>query len=134
MLKGPVQHDGGNGIETTGDFSTTASDPMADGSPSRDELVRYIRLKLIADGLSPWRADWGSEGPLERGVELLLGNLQERVQLVGHLRCPVDKRIEQFLDRHFAPLKLARPLRLPDRTLVLNHEAVSYTHLRAHET
>ena len=110
--------------------------------PTRESLVRYIRLKLIADGLmAPLTASTGSVDAaaaipsagtvaeetwsLERDIERLLGSLNERVQLVGDLKCPVDQRIEAFLQRHFAPLGLTPPLRLPGRTLVLNREGLA---------
>jgi hypothetical protein len=118
--------------------------------PSRTELARYIRLKLIADGLVPPATDaagllgpslglgiagrgTGAAAPppvalpasLEQDVERLLGGLCERVQSAGDLKCPVDQRIESFLEQHFAPLCLSRPLRLPARTLVLNRAGLA---------
>jgi hypothetical protein len=98
---------------------------MPDSAASRAELVQYIRLKLIADGLTPWRPQWGAEGDLQAGAERLLGTLQERVRLLGDVRCPADARIERFLNEHFGPLGLAQPLRLPSRTLTLNREGIA---------
>lgn len=121
MLFGPVDTSEGEAHAE----SLAMEETVTVRTSRRESLVRYIRLKLIADGLATWRADWSEEGTLERGIERLLGNLQERVRLIGDVRCPVDQRIESFLDAHFATLGLAQPLRLPSRTLVLNREGLA---------
>jgi hypothetical protein len=129
---------GSSGVVTeAGDSSASA-----DHRSGREALVRYIRLKLIADGLiavtsAPAAADvangamgatttgGGLSWPLEQDIERLLGGLNERVRLVGEFKCPVDQRIESFLQQHFAPLGLPQPLRLPARTLVLNRAGLA---------
>ncbi|MDP6719984.1 MAG: hypothetical protein QGF59_15090, partial [Pirellulaceae bacterium] len=68
----------------------------------RDRLLRYINLQLIANG-------W--PGVLEEGeaefVQVARGFLdryrEQARQLQGE-RCPVDARIEAFLQTHFADL------------------------------
>lgn len=98
---------------------------MTWNTPPREALVRYIRWKLIADGLSSWRSAKGVEGELEGGIEHLLGNLQERVRLLGDVRCPADQRIESFLQSYFQAYGWERPLRIPPRTLVLNRPGLA---------
>ena len=88
----------------------------------RDRLLRYINLQLIANG-------W--PGVLEEGeaefVQVARGFLdryrEQARQLQGE-RCPVDARIEAFLQTHFADLDLDFELRLPGQTFVLDRHGI----------
>lgn len=89
----------------------------------RDRLLRYINLQLIVGG-------W--PGVLEEGeaefVQIARGLLDRHRELARQLqdeRCPVDARIEAFLQTHFAELKLDFELRLPGQTFVLDHHGVA---------
>lgn len=89
----------------------------------RDRLLRYINLQLIANG-------W--PGVLEEGeaefVQIARGLLDRHRELARRFateRCPVDARIESFLQNHFADSKLGFELRLPDRTFVLDRHGIA---------
>jgi phosphoenolpyruvate carboxykinase (diphosphate) len=78
------------------------------------ELIRYINLKLAALGqpASERTADaaWSEiAGPLLR-------NYYQKNQLLGSRLCPVDARIQTFLDAYLD----GRAPRLPSQTLVLD--------------
>ncbi len=82
------------------------------------ELSRYVSLKLVALG------EPVSAGALDVDfVELtrpLLRNHFEKSQLLGWPLCPVDQRIQSYLDRYLSDVSPSGAARLPQRTLVLD--------------
>ena len=89
----------------------------------RERVIRYIVLKLIAMGLPhPDTPDFAKQS---LDAERLLGSYHQRLKRLDEVRSPVDARIESFLDGHFAGLKLAAPLRLPDSTLILDRHGIA---------
>ena len=71
------------------------------------ELIRYINLKLAALGQPA--SQTGIAGPLLR-------NYHQKNQLLGDRLCPVDARIQTFLDSYLDGCAA----RLPSQTLVLD--------------
>src|SRR5215472_7250609 len=53
------------------------------------------------------------------GVGGLLEIYHEQKRLLRNYRCPVDRRIEAFLQSHLADLDLTWSIKLPDHTLIL---------------
>ena len=66
----------------------------------RLELLRYLNLKLAANGLPVSRAAGGTE--LVSLAAGLITNFREKTRLLYNHRCPVDDRIEAFLNSYFA--------------------------------
>ncbi|MCA8999033.1 MAG: hypothetical protein KDA80_18680, partial [Planctomycetaceae bacterium] len=95
-----------------------------DCAAARRELLRYVNLKLAANGL-PVSAD--SEGEqLVRLASGLLANFREKTRrLAGYHLSPVDGRIESFLNRHFSDLQLANPLKLPPTSMTLDRHGIA---------
>lgn len=89
----------------------------------RKELLRYINLKLAANGLPIVQAAGGTE--LVSLASGLLTNFREKTRLLDDHRCPIDERIEAYLNNHFADLKLEQPLRVPGRALVLDRHGLA---------
>ena len=89
----------------------------------RDDLIRYIVLKLIANGLPHPKLPTERAGSLD--PEQLIGTYHERLKLMDSVHCPADQRIEGFLARHLADCELSDPLRLPDRTVILDQHGVA---------
>jgi len=90
----------------------------------RSELLRYINLKLAANGLPIAPSAGGAE--LVHLASGLLANFQEKTRLLeARQHCPVDTRIEQFLNRHFQDLKLQEPVRLPGPSLILDRHGIA---------
>jgi hypothetical protein len=88
------------------------------------ELLRYVNLKLAALGLPI--------APAAGGVELvdlasgLLANMREQTRLGnGEHRCPADRRIEAYLNRHFQDLPGVPQFRLPGNTLILDRHGIA---------
>ena len=95
----------------------------ADRSLERKELLGYINLKLAANGLPVAEAAGGIE--LVKLASGLLTNFREKTRLLDAVRCPVDRRIETFLNEHFADQNLSQPLRVPGRALVLDRHGLA---------
>ncbi|HSU68016.1 MAG TPA: hypothetical protein VLJ39_14160, partial [Tepidisphaeraceae bacterium] len=92
---------------------------------------REVNLELVVHGLP---AVDGDDADFSALADRLLDGFRERMRLLGEHRCPADERIDAFLQSHFAELKLGAPLRLPDRTLVLDRHGIARElSLPAHE-
>ncbi|WP_437224344.1 hypothetical protein SH661x_003589 [Planctomicrobium sp. SH661] len=90
----------------------------------RAELLRYVNLKLAANGLPIAPSAGGKE--LVELASGLLANFQEKTRLLeAKQHCPVDTRIERFLNSHFFDLNLDRPIRLPGPSLILDRHGIA---------
>jgi hypothetical protein len=89
----------------------------------RTELLRYINLKLAVNGLPTSHAAGGDE--LVSLASGLLTNFREKTRLLDDHRCPIDARIEAFLNEHFADTNLSEPLRVPGRAMVLDRHGLA---------
>jgi hypothetical protein len=92
-------------------------------SRERKELLGYINLKLAANGLPVVQAAGGTE--LVSLASGLLTNFREKIRLLDDHRCPVDERIETYLNEHFADQNLTEPLRVPGRAMVLDRHGLA---------
>ncbi len=89
----------------------------------RDALIRYANLKLAALGyaIAPGEA----EQDFFELIQPLLRNYENKDRLLrGHL-CPVDTRIQQFLDDYVHPACPGGAAHLPSRTLVLDRPGLA---------
>ena len=90
----------------------------------RAELLRYINLKLASHGQPIAEAAGGVE--LVDLAHGLLANFDEKTRLLENYRCPADRRIEQFLNDHFADVLAGQPpLSLPGRTMILDRHGLA---------
>ena len=90
----------------------------------RERMLSYVNLKLAAHGLPTAPAAGGTE--LVELAAGLLANFREKTRLLErHQRCPVDARIEDFLNSHFADLNPSEPLRLPGKSVILDRHGVA---------
>src|SRR4051812_29525112 len=80
----------------------------------REQLVRYINIKLAALGASPV-GDQAQTDFMEVAHDLLAAHREYRRLLDDYL-CPADARIQAFLDEHLAGQSLNGPVRLPSET------------------
>lgn len=93
---------------------------MSNRSSDSNELIRYINLKLTALG-QPAHYDAADREFLEITKPLLRNYQQKDLLLAGRL-CPVDTRIQAFLDEYLAPWGAAR---LPNGTFVLDRPGMA---------
>ncbi|WP_028972528.1 hypothetical protein [Spirochaeta cellobiosiphila] len=83
----------------------------------RERIIRYINLKLAALGLPPYTKA-GSED-LEIAHDLIEG-FREKNNLLSEYLCPVDQRIQDFLNEYLDDAEEDTVPRLPSNTLVLD--------------
>ena len=87
------------------------------------ELDRYITLKLTALGLKAPLAT--SDPAFLRIAGPLLRNIHQKDQLLAHRLCPVDARIQPYLDTHLAGVCPGGVPRLPSRTFAVDVTGLS---------
>ncbi|MEO8660272.1 MAG: hypothetical protein ABI693_17520 [Bryobacteraceae bacterium] len=82
------------------------------------ELIRYINLKLAA--LNQPTSDSAADPYFLELAGPLLRNYHEKDRILGDHHCPVDARIQSFLDSYLAPVCPTGAPRLPVNTFVLD--------------
>ena len=83
----------------------------------RERTLRYINLKLASMGL-PYNS---STDVMD--IEIahdLIENFKEKNRLLSSYLCPVDKRIQDFINRYLADLTMENPPELPKNSLILD--------------
>jgi len=93
------------------------------GPREREQLVRYINIKLAALGM-PVAGDGVDTSFMEVAGDLL-AHFREYSRLLEGYLCPADQRIQNFLDDHLAGLSLNGPVRLPGRTLIADRHGIA---------
>jgi len=88
----------------------------------RQDLVGFIALKLIAAG-QPVPESLRLSDPL--GAERILRNYHQRLKQLGDSRCPVDRRIEAFLQSACEGIPGSDELILPKSTFVLDRHGIA---------
>jgi hypothetical protein len=89
---------------------------------SRQNQLRQVNFKLIAQGLTPFEDGDGEFTGIARNF---LEGFREKARLLSEYRCPADRRIEDYLQAHFADLALPWKPRLPAPTLVLDEAGLA---------
>lgn len=95
---------------------------LRDSRQNRQQIVNYIALKLIANG-QPVPSSLVAKDTL--GAERILRTVHQRLKQIETARCAVDKRIEDFLNRHFAAVTGGDRLQLPETSLVLDRHGLA---------
>jgi len=103
-----------------------------DGTPapmSRKYMIRYIAVKLAGlakEVILPQELDPDGSLHLQGTMELLSGSddllkhHRQMRRLLHDYQCPVDNRIQQFLDKALGGFDLNGPIKLPNRTFILD--------------
>ncbi|MBB6482575.1 hypothetical protein HNR50_004276, partial [Spirochaeta isovalerica] len=89
----------------------------ADDPAQRERILRYINLKLASMGL-PY-SDITDVTDIDIAHDLI-ENYKEKNRLLSTYLCPVDQRIQNFLERYLEDLKLDSTPELPKDTLILD--------------
>lgn len=88
-----------------------------DDPVQRERILRYINLKLASMGL-PY-SDVTDANDVELAHDLI-ENFKEKNRLLATYLCPVDRRIQDFLDSYLKDLPLKDKITLPTETLILD--------------
>jgi phosphoenolpyruvate carboxykinase (diphosphate) len=89
---------------------------------ARQRLRRQVNFKLIGQGLDPVE---NGDAEFTGIATNFLEGFREKARLLSEHRCPADKRIEDYLQAHFADLNLPWKPRLPAATLVLDEAGLA---------
>ncbi|MBL8819444.1 MAG: hypothetical protein JNL58_25655 [Planctomyces sp.] len=89
---------------------------------ARESVLRYINLKLLANGL-PVPKKYEDTDRL--GAPRLLNTFHQRLKRLDSFHCPVDVRVESFLQKHFDRVRGCSALKLPDLTLILDRHGIA---------
>ncbi len=95
----------------------------SDIASMRPQLLQYINLQLIASGL-PDATDT-LDIQFAEMAHGLLDKHRAQSRLLSDHRCPVDARIETFLENYFADLNLSEAVRLPHHTLIVDRHGMA---------
>ncbi len=101
----------------------TSQMPNVRSEERHDELFRYINLKLAALG-QPFSQSTADRNALDIAGPLLR-NYYRKDQLLGHLLCPADARIQAFLDVYLRDVMPDGAPRLPGNTFVLDRPGLA---------
>lgn len=101
----------------------TPQAPNVSSEEHRQELYRYINLKLAALG-QPFSRTTADLHALEIAGPLLR-NYYQKDQLLGYRLCPADARIQSFLDAYLSDVMPNGAPHLPGNTFVLDRPGLA---------
>ena len=88
-----------------------------------DKLIQYINLKLAALG-QPVYGNVSDSEFLEI-AEPLVSNYQAKGRILSNFLCPVDRRIQDFMDAYLKDVPEAPSTRLPSNTFILDRHGLA---------
>jgi hypothetical protein len=106
-------------IEQALGLGAKPQDPEAE----RQRLQLYINLKLFSTGQPS--AHHAGDHEFMSIAQDLLKSYREKNRLLTQYQCPVDQRIQQFLDSYLEGLGADAKVRLPSNSLVLDRYGVA---------
>lgn len=83
----------------------------------------YINFKLSFLGFPTSSSEEHSQ--FLKMAQPFLRSHQEKNRHIGHLLCPADQRIQNFLNDYFKDLNTKQPIHLPAQTFVLDHPGLA---------
>lgn len=101
--------------------SAQSSSPLS--AEERQKLQLYINLKLVSSGQPPC-----GTGETARFIDIahdLLLSYREKNRLLSAYHCPVDRRIQDFLNRYLQDLELDRVPTLPFQSFILDRHGLA---------
>ncbi len=97
----------------------------ASQSPDPEEILPVIRLKMMATGLEPPAN--GHLPDFSAHTADLIRKIQEKFRSYPQPLCPLDSRIQAFLDANFGEVSLPGKLELPLKTLHMDFHGLART-------
>ncbi|MDB5051369.1 MAG: hypothetical protein JWO30_4440 [Fibrobacteres bacterium] len=112
-------------MNTTHSRTRLGFDQGASVAPDSEKILPVIRLKMMATGLE---LPVNGHGPdFMAHTADLIRKLQEKFRGYPQPLCPLDARLQAFLDMHFADTPLPGRLDLPLRTLHMDFHGLART-------
>ena len=100
---------------------TCAAAPLS--ADERQKLQLYINLKLVSSGQPS--CGTGETAQFVESAHDLLQSYREKNRLLADHHCPVDRRIQAFLDRYLKDLGLDAIPRLPVQSFILDRHGLA---------
>lgn len=96
----------------------------------RREMIEYINLQLSALGQPVFQDNAESEVKLANAKFMdltkdLVNSYREKTRLLGQHLCPVDQRIQDFIDDYFKDVKSPEQCKLPTESLILSQKGLA---------
>lgn len=99
----------------------------------KNDMILYINLKLIAMGQPGFEGSKTTENIEFRQrnkrllglAENLIKNYRERTKYLIDELCPVDRRIQNFIDTYLNDIRLTKQTRIPAASLVLDQKGMA---------
>lgn len=91
--------------------------------PKLKEVLPIIQLKLMATGLEPY-PDAEQQDFIDHSSDLIR-KIQSKFRAMPDPLCPVDQRIQNWLDKHFRDYEAPGRLHLPTRTLHMDFHGLA---------
>ncbi len=112
-------------MNTTHSRTRLGFDQGASVAPDSGKILPVIRLKMMATGLE---LPPNGHGPdFMAHTADLIRKIQEKFRAYPQPLCPLDARLQDFLDRHFAETELPGKLDLPLQTLHMDFHGLART-------
>ena len=103
----------------------------ASQAPDPDEILPVIRLKMLATGLeipTPHQEQIHDPAPdFTAHTADLIRKIQEKYRSYPQPFCPLDSRIQSFLEKHFTEVSLPGKLEIPLNTLHMDFHGLART-------
>lgn len=92
---------------------------------SRKDIIQFINLQLASIGQPTFKDKEGSvetfcNPKFEELTKGLIRNIKEKSRLLGNHHCPVDTRIQNFINDYLKDVSFNKPYTLPNNTLILS--------------
>ncbi|MBF0198189.1 MAG: hypothetical protein HQL32_10785 [Planctomycetes bacterium] len=90
---------------------------MKNDKEERDRIIRYLNLKMSSLGLPTYNKEGFEDMEIAHD---LIESFKAKNRLLSNYLCPVDQRIQDFLDSYLENSDLPVKPRLPGQTLILD--------------
>ena len=88
-----------------------------------EQLHRYVNLKLAANNLP--LSDFNNDVQFFESSSDLIKKVRARAQLLKKYQCPIDQRIQNFINNHLADVCKPDSIRLPSKTIDLDRHGLA---------
>ena len=88
-----------------------------------EQLLRYVNLKLAANNLP--LSEFNKDVQFFDSASDLIKKVRARAQLLKKYLCPIDQRIQSFMNEHLADVSTPDAIRIPTKTIDLDRHGLA---------